>query len=73
MTTENPNHWLQNIAGKQYASNHTPTRQPINVKDLGADTSLAESTESAGMLRYFAQICLQIFTSFPQIYDVQRF
>ena len=24
------------------------------------------------MLSYFAQICLQIFTSFPQIYDVQR-
>ena len=36
------------------------------------DCSLAETTESARMLRYFAQICLQIFTSFPQIYDVQR-
>ena len=34
--------------------------------------SLAETTESAGMLRYFAQICLQILTLFPQIYDVQR-
>ena len=34
--------------------------------------SLAETPKSAGMLRYFAQICLQIFTSFPQIYDVQR-
>ena len=33
-------------------------------------TSLAETPESAGMLRYFAQICLQTFTSFPQIYDV---
>ena len=35
-------------------------------------TSLAETTESAGMLRYFAQICLQMFTSFSQIYDVPR-
>ena len=34
--------------------------------------SLAETTESAGMLRYFAQICLQIFTPFPQIDYVQR-
>ena len=34
--------------------------------------SLAETPESAGMLRFVAQICLQIFTSFSQIYDVQR-
>ena len=34
--------------------------------------SLAETPESAGMLKYFAQICLQIFTSFLQIYDVPR-
>ena len=36
------------------------------------ECSLAETTESAGTLKYFAQICLQIFTSFLQIYDVQR-
>ena len=35
-------------------------------------TSLAETPESAGKLKYFAQICLQIFTSFRQIYDVPR-
>ena len=34
--------------------------------------SLAETPESAGMLKYFAQICLQILTSYLQIYDVQR-
>ena len=34
--------------------------------------SMVETQESAGMLRYLAQICLQIFTSFPQMYDVSR-
>ena len=35
-------------------------------------SSLAETPESAGMLKYFAQICLQIFTSSHQNYDVPR-
>ena len=34
--------------------------------------SLAETPESAGMLKYFAQICLKTLTSYLQIYDVQR-
>ena len=39
---------------------------------LGLLSSLAETPESVGMLKYFAQIWLQMFTSFLQIYDVPR-
>ena len=35
-------------------------------------SNLAETPESAGKLKYFAQICMQIFTEFPQIYGVPR-
>ena len=35
------------------------------------ESSLAETQESAGMLRNFAQICLQIIIYFPLIYVVQ--
>ena len=47
-------------------------RQETIVDQVAGRSSLAETPESAGMLKYFAQICLQIYTSFLQIYDVPR-
>ena len=38
---------------------------PVYRSLTSSSTSLAETEECAGMLRYFAQICLQLFASFP--------